>query len=561
MVSRKTNSFVQLANQWCGERPARKPAATERAAFVASVRSEQSKGVPSVATANTGAFDILDFVGVEHFCRNAGASLEGLRALTQKIQSAQMVTISVLWTCLTSNHATTTVKFCTQSSSCKHWNCTCDRHTRGHYVAHHAMGVVLLVAGESSKVYFLPLMHCTGGTNSDDTSDPATGSQQLPLQCGTTLAQRLQALGDILSMSEVTKVVFNTQIALIPLLHLSATSSGSTVPSVSALADPRLAAYLLDSDITDAQLELDSLLEAFPEARPVGLSDASQWSVPSHDCSQGGKAVDQSALGRVARAIYRIKGELLSITALHRHLQEKLAQQNLKQIFRDLEMPVAALLAQMEWVGVVIDASFLDHLRNLLNARLHDTELQIFAAAGTAAFNVASPEQVAHVLYDQLALPAPAQLSKKGKHQSTAEEDLLRIRHLHPVVGLILDYRTLAKLLTTYVDGLRPFVCQETAALHHTLHPQEHTASDATIGSDKISANAFSVLMRQAHAEADAAREAKRLQQRIHANWQQMVVRTGRLSCTKPNLQNVPNKQVIAGLEVNMRSAFHASSG
>ncbi len=78
--------------------------------------------------------------------------------------------------------------------------------------------------------------------------------------------------------------------------------------------------------------------------------------------------------------------------------------------------------------------------------------------------------------------------------------------------------------------------------------------------------NAFNVLMNQARDSAADARRAAELQLRgqsvrVHANWQQTVVRTGRLSCTKPNLQNIPNEQNVAGLVINVRSAFKASPG
>jgi DNA polymerase I-like protein with 3'-5' exonuclease and polymerase domains len=223
-------------------------------------------------------------------------------------------------------------------------------------------------------------------------------------------------------------------------------------------------------------------------------------------------------------------------------------------------MPVASLLAQMERTGVVVSTAHQDEVRVALSARIHDIELQIFATAGGAPFNVASPEQVAHFLYETLALPAPAQTSKKGKHHSTSEEDLQRIASLHPAVGLILDYRALAKLLSTYVDGLRSFICKESEPLHRELHDQEDSLLEPTF-SNEDAADAFSVLMGQARTTALEARLSASLQHRIHANWQQTVVRTGRLSCTKPNLQNIPNSQDTAGLHINMRSAFQASAG
>jgi DNA polymerase I-like protein with 3'-5' exonuclease and polymerase domains len=126
-------------------------------------------------------------------------------------------------------------------------------------------------------------------------------------------------------------------------------------------------------------------------------------------------------------------------------------------------------------------------------------------------------------------------------------------------VALILDYRALAKLLSTYVDGLRPFICKESEQLHRELHG-DYSPSPLSLSNEETG-NAFSVLMGQARTTALETRRSAALQHRVHANWQQTVVRTGRLSCTKPNLQNIPKSQDTAGMHINMRAAFQASAG
>ncbi|KAJ1403175.1 hypothetical protein B484DRAFT_483668 [Ochromonadaceae sp. CCMP2298] len=131
-------------------------------------------------------------------------------------------------------------------------------------------------------------------------------------------------------------------------------------------------------------------------------------------------------------------------------------------------MPTACLLGSCELTGVVVSASFLDTLKVTLQGKINQVEESIFQQAGTR-INVASPEQVSRLLFDELKLPPPSHTSKKGKHHSTSEEDLLRIKHLHPVVELILQFRALNKLSSTYIDGVRGFMCGESAMMRRAL--------------------------------------------------------------------------------------------
>lgn len=499
--------------------------------------------------------------------------------------------MAVVWDDLSCNHATTTVKYCTQSTKCDHWNCTCDRQVRASFTASHAIGVVLRLPAEKETVYFLPLKDCSG--NSATAVKPGTDIV-LPMNCGTTLEERISCLLTLLGDANVLKILYHSQVALIPLLNLAQrhASSASSEPNkqyycldtVKNVFDPRLAAYLCDSDIAEGQLELEHLFDTYNSSREAALTSARGGGGTSFVGSSSGAgslagsnriAVSEAArsvagLGRVARTVHRLKTDLDNLLALQATLQEELTRRNLNPIFRDIEMPVACLLASMEQAGVAVAPAYLDHLRTQLTQQLNNTELQIYAAVGEAnRFNVASPEQVSRVLFDVLALPPPANSSKKGKHHSTSEEDLLKIRHTHPVVNLILNYRALAKVLSTYVDGMRPFLCKENAVLstsHTTVSSATPTCASDPSPKGGNSSNAFSVLMNQARDTAADARRAMEAQQRgpsvrVHANWQQTIVRTGRLSCTKPNLQNIPNEQSVAGLVINVRSAFKASPG
>jgi len=501
----------------------------------------------------------------------------GISALLQNIKAAKVVVLSIVWSDLSCNHATTTVKYCTASTKCEHWNCTCDRQVRANFVSSNAIGLVLRLPTESEMVYFLPLKECFPAAEFTAVHG-ASGS--LPMGCGTSLSERVAAMVHILSDPSVLKIMYHAQVALIPLLHLAAAhlpaqASPRSVPQrfclehVLDVFDPRMAAYLCDSDIAEAQLEVETLFDKHNTSRinPVGTQSHSGWSasavagmVANSNRLAATGDVGVAGLGRVARTVHRVKDELADLLTLHAVLDKEMAHRNVSQIFRDIEMPVACLLAQIELRGVAVEPSYLDQMRLKVTQRITDTEMQIFAAVGEAnRFNVASPEQVSRVLFDVLGLPPPATSSKKGKHHSTSEEDLLKLKAAHPVVDLILSYRALAKILSTYVDGMRPFLVKEKPSFG-VLPPQTSSFFDNTPASTG-SGNAFNILMNQARDAAAESQASAKLQHRIHANWQQTVVRTGRLSCTKPNLQNIPNKQVIAGLEINTRSAFRASHG
>lgn len=566
-----------------------------RAALPSSSKGEKRKAPSSETNPSSSkqlsqaqglGFSTQDFVGIEKFCRNAGGSATGIAALVQNIKAARTVVLSVVWSDLSCNHVTTTVKYCTASSKCELWNCTCDRHVRANFVSRNAIGLVLRLPNESETVYFLPLTECFAAA---EFTAVHAAAGALPMGCGTSLAERVAAMFAIFADPAVVKVMYHAQVALIPLLQLAAAHSLSTqdtskhaaprfcLEQVASVFDPRLAAYLCDSDVTEAQLEVESLFDKFNTSR----ASAATMAAPSHSgwstsaaagmVTNGNRLsatvagdVSLAGLGRVARTVHRVKGELADLLVLHAVLDRELARRNVAQIFRDIEMPVACLLAQIELRGVAVDPAFLDQMRLKVTQRITDTEVQIMASVGEAnRFNVASPEQVSRVLFEVLGLPPPASSSKKGRHHSTSEEDLLKIKTAHPVVDLILSYRALAKILTTYVDGMRPFLIRETAGSSHQSLPGTAPTQTSPFFDDSSTSgsNVFSLLMNRARDVAAESQSNAKLQHRVHANWQQTVVRTGRLSCTKPNLQNIPNKQLVARLEINMRTAFRASHG
>ena len=164
------------------------------------------------------------------------------------------------------------------------------------------------------------------------------------------------------------------------------------------------------------------------------------------------------------------------------------ADTSLWNLYQELELPLSAILREMEQIGVRVDVPMLKQAEAKLNNELQTIEQQIYTSVGMT-FNINSPKQVGEVLFDQLQLDDKAKKSKTGQY-STSEEVLLALKPKHPVVGLILEYRELKKLISTYISALPNYI-------------------NPTTG-------------------------------KIHTTYNQTVTATGRLSSSNPNLQNLP---------------------
>jgi DNA polymerase-1 len=185
-------------------------------------------------------------------------------------------------------------------------------------------------------------------------------------------------------------------------------------------------------------------------------------------------------------------------------LGAELREKQLWSLFSDVEMKLLPVLAAMEMAGVRLDVAFLGQMSEQLAARLGELEARIHNAAGYA-FNVNSTQQLSDVLFKKLELPTQGLRRTKSGHFSTAASVLERLRGKHPIIDLILEYRGLAKLKSTYVD-----------ALPQMVHPDTG---------------------------------------RVHTSYNQTGTVTGRISSSDPNLQNIPIRTEI-GRQV--RRAFVA---
>lgn len=163
------------------------------------------------------------------------------------------------------------------------------------------------------------------------------------------------------------------------------------------------------------------------------------------------------------------------------------ADANLWNLYNNVELPLVEVLREMEAAGVRIDVNKLKEAETALTEELNTIEQRIYSLAD-GPFNINSPKQVGELLFDKLKLDSKAKKLKTGQY-STSEEVLVALKDRHEIVGLILDYRALSKLITTYISALPSYI-----------------AADG----------------------------------KIHTTYNQTVTATGRLSSSNPNLQNLP---------------------
>lgn len=247
--------------------------------------------------------------------------------------------------------------------------------------------------------------------------------------------------------------------------------------------DLHIASFLLNSTATDS----DALIEALHISLPESF----------HDVSKKTKEEPAYSVTREKAICHSLTQQLFEKRS---EIRSSLKSQNVISLYEDIEMPLAYVLFSMEKEGISIQESFLDEYGALLNQKLDELAQQIYGHAGMI-FNINSPKQLANVLFDEL------NLSGGGKKRSTSADVLEKLRGKHPIIEDILEYRKIAKVLSTYIDGLK-----------------KHIRSD----------------------------------EKIHTCFNQTMTQTGRLSSSNPNLQNISIRDEL-GKEI--RKAFVAQEG
>lgn len=274
---------------------------------------------------------------------------------------------------------------------------------------------------------------------------------------------RLAELKPWLEDATRPKVAADIKSTLVELLRRGIQPAGFT-------EDPSLFAFLLDAD--SGGCSLDALVERRLELRP-------------------GPRADERAL---------------FVRELNERLRPEVERRNLMPLFREMDLPLAPVLASMERAGIRVDERELNRLSALMDTEIRSLTTDIHALAGHE-FNISSPQQLSRILFEEMGIVPPGRPAK-GKAVSTAADTLEALAGEHPIAGKVLEYRQLTKLKGTYVDALPQLLDPDTARLHTTFN--------------------------------------------------QCGAATGRLSSNNPNLQNIPVRTAL-GREI--RAAFVPRDG
>ena len=248
--------------------------------------------------------------------------------------------------------------------------------------------------------------------------------------------------------------------------------------------DTVVAAYLLDSDrseFDEAYLADTYLQMALPAAR-------------------GAEGAGEDAPAPAARTA-------AMTLALVAPLRERMARENAANVFDGIEMPLVPVLAKMERAGMLVDPDRLRSLSEGLAAQITEVERSIRDLAGDETFNIGSPMQLSHVLFDVMGLPTKGLKKTKRGYYSTNAKVLSDLARDHEIVRLILDWREKSKIKSTYLDTLGPL---------------------------------------------------RRGDGRVHTTYNQTITATGRLSSSDPNLQNIPTRSELGR---TVKTAFSAGEG
>lgn len=248
--------------------------------------------------------------------------------------------------------------------------------------------------------------------------------------------------------------------------------------------DTVVAAYLLDSDrseFDEAYLADTYLQMALPAAR-------------------GAEGAGEDAPAPAARTA------ALTL-ALVAPLRECMARENAANVFDGIEMPLVPVLAKMERAGMLVDPDRLRNLSEGLATQITEVERSIRDLAGDETFNIGSPMQLSHVLFDVMGLPTKGLKKTKRGYYSTNAKVLSDLARDHEIVRLILDWREKSKIKSTYLDTLGPL---------------------------------------------------RRGDGRVHTTYNQTITATGRLSSSDPNLQNIPTRSELGR---TVKTAFSAGEG
>ncbi len=298
--------------------------------------------------------------------------------------------------------------------------------------------------------------------------------------------QKIAELKDILEDSNIDKIGYELKQDYIALRPYE-------VELDKIAFDISIAEYIIDSK-TSTSYDFDTIANKYLYRKPTSKEEL---------LGKGAKALDYPDVGLEDLDAYA-KGIMTTVFGVVDKMKSIIKEDNMEMLFYDVEMPLIEVLADMEYTGIYTDEKIIDELGKEFDEIILSTEEKIFEYAGES-FNVNSPKQLGVILFEKLELPI---IKKTKTGYSTNAEVLEKLSDKHPIINLIGEYRSVVKLKSTYIDGIKNLV-----------NP---------------------------------------IDGRIHSSFNQTVATTGRISSTDPNMQNIPVRTQM-GREI--RKVFIAKKG
>ncbi len=312
----------------------------------------------------------------------------------------------------------------------------------------------------------------------------------------TSYEEGLAAVLNLLARGDIEKVTANAKRDYV----VAARRRTDDMEAKLNFYDITLAHYLLQPEMRHGLEQLSSTYLGY-DPTPYPVKKSTSLKSVKDTLAEGGETENEEE----ALAMWACEQADVTLR-LYEPLDNAVKAGDMERLLREVEFPLVRVLADMELSGVRIDTATLSEAEREMNQRIGILESEIYELAGEE-FNVGSPAKVGEILFDKLQLDAKAKKTKTGQY-STAEDVLEKLTAKHPIVGKIMQYRALKKLVSTYLSALPAAINPATG--------------------------------------------------RVHTNYNQTVTATGRLSSSAPNLQNIPVRD-NEGKEI--RRAFIAEPG
>ena len=486
--------------------------------------------------------DIFKILEEQYGFKNAGMSTESLEVFYNYIKDIGMVTWSIIFY---DNNCTTpfipfTKKYCTEktSASCQHWNCIADNHVRATQASKPLIGAMFILSTNHNnenepefECFLLPL-----GRTRNKFIDISRMVKWpiIPIQSSASARECWDVFRKILCDKDIVCVTYNATVGLMPYhYHCSHDFNEDSYQSSSVQAleprniwDLKLASWMLSPHAPEETLEFDTKCDGFAHLRPK-----------HHNCRKS-MIIGQEESSQL-KGLVEIQRKLEFLSIIYPIIQNSLKTQNLISSFEDIESPVLSLLSAMECHGIRLKSDDLHQAEAELQIEIDNLSKEARSITNNNDLLLSSSKQIQELLFDQMKIPFPTN-GIKQKTRSSSEEVLLAIQNQveknnqprFKIIDIILDFRKRNKMITGFLRPLPYFTRKATLAIHGTKR-------------------------RSKKRQTITAENGNNIVRMIHPMWMQTAVRTGRLSCRKPNMQQIPNS---GEMKTKLRSAFIPSS-